>query len=582
MNQAAERAQAWLKAPYDEETQKATQALLDQGGDALNDAFYQDLDFGTGGLRGIMGTGTNRINKYTLGAATQGLANYLHKQFPNEAIKVAIAHDSRHNSKPFARQVAEVLSANNIKVYLYEDLRPTPALSFAIRHLNCQSGIVLTASHNPPAYNGYKVYWSDGGQLVPPHDKAVINEVRAVSADAVKYGAKPELIEMIGGEVDQAYLAEVKKLSLSEGGKADLSLVFTSIHGTSITLVPPALKNAGFKKVAIVEEQAEPDGDFPTVKSPNPEEAEALSMALKQAEATDADMVIGTDPDADRVGIAVRNLEGEMELLNGNQAASVLIYYLLERWKEENKLTGNEFVAKTIVTTDLIAKIAEAYQVPCPECLTGFKWIADIIRKREGKANFIGGGEESYGYMIGDFVRDKDAVASAVMLAETAAYAKSKGSSFYQLLIEVYQRFGFYLERLISLKREGMKGQEEIAQMMQDFRSKTPKAIGGEKVVEVLDYQSSERRLVAENRSEAIDLPKSNVVQFITEKGSKITARPSGTEPKIKFYVSVNDNLEHKGNFATKKQELESRIDNIIKELGLWSLDGPYMLFQQV
>lgn len=570
MNNAAERAKAWLKPPYDVETQKATQALLDQGGDALADAFYQDLDFGTGGLRGIMGVGTNRINKYTLGAATQGLANYLNAQFPGDEVKVAIAHDSRHNSKSFSQQVAEVLSANNIKVYLYEDLRPTPALSFAIRHLGCQSGIVLTASHNPPAYNGYKVYWNDGGQLVPPHDKAVINEVRAVAADAVNYQAKPELIEMIGDAVDQAYLAEVKKLSLSSGGKEDLSVVFTSIHGTSITLVPPALENAGFKKVSIVEEQASPDGDFPTVKSPNPEEAEALDMALKQAEEIGADMVIGTDPDADRVGIAVRNLEGKMELLNGNQAASVLIYYLLEKWKENDKLTGNEYVAKTIVTTDLISSIAEAYNVPCPECLTGFKWIADIIRKREGEATFIGGGEESYGYMIGDFVRDKDAVASAVMLAETAAYAKSKGSSFYEMLVEVYAKFGFYLEKLVSLKREGMKGQEEIAQMMQDFRTKTPATIAGEKVIEVRDYQSSEKRYTEDGRVEAIDLPQSNVVQFVTDKGSKITARPSGTEPKIKFYVSVKDQLKDAADFPVMKAALERRIDSITKELGLW------------
>ena len=571
MSSAAERAQAWLQPPYDEETQKATQALLDAGADALNDAFYQDLDFGTGGLRGIMGVGTNRINKYTLGAATQGLANYLNAQFPNEQVSVAIAHDSRHNSKPFARQVAEVLSANSIKVYLYEDLRPTPALSFAIRHLNCQSGIVLTASHNPPAYNGYKVYWSDGGQLVPPHDKAVISEVRAVAPGAVNYDAKPDLIEMIGDAVDQAYLAEVKKLSLSEGGKEDLSVVFTSIHGTSITLVPPALENAGFKKVSIVEEQATPDGAFPTVKSPNPEEAEALDMALKQAEDIGADMVIGTDPDADRVGIAVRNLEGEMELLNGNQAASVLIYYLLERWKEKGKLDGNQFVAKTIVTTDLISSIAKAYDVPCPECLTGFKWIADIIRKHEGQATFIGGGEESYGYMIGDFVRDKDAVASAVLLAETAAYAKAQESSFYEMLVDVYHKFGFYLEKLVSLKREGMKGQEEIAQMMQDFRTKTPATIAGEKVLEVLDYQSSEHRYTSDGRIESIELPKSNVVQFVTDKGTKITARPSGTEPKIKFYVSVNSRLDDKAEFAVMKANLERQIDNITKELGLWN-----------
>ncbi len=569
MKSALERAQAWLNSPYDPETQAATQSLIYQGGDALMDAFYQDLDFGTGGLRGIMGVGTNRINKYTLGAATQGLSNYLIQQFPNEEIKVAIAHDSRNNSKPFARQVAEVLSANGIKVYLYEDLRPTPALSFAIRHLNCQSGIVLTASHNPPAYNGYKVYWSDGGQLVPPHDKAVIKEVRAVKPEEVRYDYKEELIEMIGAEVDSAYLAEVNKQSLTKVGKEQLSIVFTSIHGTSITLVPPALEQAGFKKVSIVEEQAKPDGNFPTVQSPNPEEAAALSMALDQAKAIGADMVIGTDPDADRVGIAVRNLDEELELLNGNQAASVLIYYLLEQWKEQGKFTGKDYVAKTIVTTDLIAKIAESYQVPCPECLTGFKWIADIIRDREGEMNFIGGGEESYGYMIGDFVRDKDAVASAVMLAEAAAYAKSKGSSFYEMLIEAYHKFGFYLETLVSLKREGMKGQEEIAQMMQDFRTKTPSTIAGEEVVEVLDYESSERKLLKDGSITKIELPKSNVVQFITSAGTKITARPSGTEPKIKFYVSVNDQLESPDNFKAKKSELEARINAITKDLGL-------------
>lgn len=569
MEKPLERAQAWLKEPYDAETQAETQALIKQGGDALVDAFYQDLDFGTGGLRGIMGVGTNRINKYTLGNATQGLSNYLLSHYPNEQIKVAIAHDSRHNSKSFARQVAEVLSANDIKVYLYEDLRPTPALSFAIRHLNCHSGIVLTASHNPPAYNGYKVYWSDGGQLVPPHDKGVIQEVRAVNPNEVKYDFREDLIEYIGDAVDQAYLAEVKKLSLTQAGKADLSVVFTSIHGTSITLVPPALKNAGFEKISIVEAQAEPDGAFPTVKSPNPEESEALSMALQQAQEIGADMVIGTDPDADRVGIAVRNLAGELELLNGNQAASVLIYYLLEQWKQAGRLSGKEYVAKTIVTTDLIGKIAEAYQVPCPECLTGFKWIADIIRHKEGKEVFIGGGEESYGYMIGEFVRDKDAVASSVMLAEAAAYAKSQGSSFYEMLIEAYHKFGFYLETLVSLKREGMKGQQEIAQMMEDFRHKTPEQIAGERIVEVLDYQSSTRKNITTGKAEEIALPKSNVVQFISDKGTKITARPSGTEPKIKFYVSVNAKLERKEDFSAMKAQLEAQIKAITKELGL-------------
>ena len=569
MKNAIERAEAWLKAPYDAATQAETQKLIKEGGDALMDAFYQDLDFGTGGLRGIMGVGTNRVNKYTLGAATQGLANYLNAQFPNEQIKVAIAYDSRHNSKSFSRQVAEVLSANGIKVFLYEDLRPTPALSFAIRHLNCQSGIVLTASHNPPAYNGYKVYWSDGGQLVPPHDKGVISEVRAVKADEVRYDFNEDLIELIGDAVDQAYLAEVKKLSLTTEGKKDLSVVFTSIHGTSITLVPPAMKNAGFEKLSIVEEQAKPDGDFPTVVSPNPEESEALSMALAQAERENADMVIGTDPDADRVGIAVRNLDGELELLNGNQAASVLIDYLLSQWQKAGKFTGKEYVAKTIVTTDLIAKIAEGYNVACPECLTGFKWIADIIRKHEGEYTFIGGGEESYGYMIGEFVRDKDAVASAMMLAEAAAYAKSQGSSFYESLVQVYVKFGFYLETLVSLKREGIKGQAEIAQMMEDFRHKTPESIAGERIVKVLDYQSSESKEVASGAITAIDLPKSNVVQFVTDKGTKITARPSGTEPKIKFYVSVNDKLASADAFKEKKAELEARLASITQELGL-------------
>lgn len=569
MKNAIERAEAWLKAPYDAATRAETQKLITEGGDALMDAFYQDLDFGTGGLRGIMGVGTNRVNKYTLGAATQGLANYLNAQFPNEQIKVAIAYDSRHNSKSFSRHVAEVLSANGIKVFLYEDLRPTPALSFAIRHLNCQSGIVLTASHNPPAYNGYKVYWSDGGQLVPPHDKGVISEVRAVKADEVRYDFKEDLIESIGDAVDQAYLAEVKKLSLTTEGKKDLAVVFTSIHGTSITLVPPAMKNAGFEKLSIVEEQAKPDGDFPTVVSPNPEESEALSMALAQAERENADMVIGTDPDADRVGIAVRNLDGELELLNGNQAASVLIDYLLSQWQKAGKFTGKEYVAKTIVTTDLIAKIAEGYNVACPECLTGFKWIADIIRKHEGEYTFIGGGEESYGYMIGEFVRDKDAVASAMMLAEAAAYAKSQGSSFYESLVQVYVKFGFYLETLVSLKREGIKGQAEIAQMMEDFRYKTPESIAGERIVKVLDYQSSESKEVESGAITAIDLPKSNVVQFVTDKGTKITARPSGTEPKIKFYISVNDKLASAEAFKGKKAELEARLASITQELGL-------------
>lgn len=563
-----QRAEAWTTETYDLTTKTEVKALIEQGGDALIDAFYKDLDFGTGGLRGIMGAGTNRINKYTLGMATQGLSNYLIKQFPNEEISVAIAHDSRNNSKEFSHQVAEVLAANNIKVYLFDDLRPTPELSFAIRHLGCKSGIVITASHNPPEYNGYKVYWSDGGQLVPPHDKGVIDEVRAVKPEDVKFVESSPLICSIGKEVDEAYLAEIKKQTFGDAGKSDLKIVFTSIHGTSIMSMPQAMANCGFTDFHIVAEQSKPDGNFPTVKSPNPEEAAALKMAVDMATEIGADIVIGTDPDADRVGMAVRDLNGEMTLINGNQAASVLIYYLLEKWKEKNRLTGNEFVAKTIVTTDLIEKIAEHYKVDCPNCLTGFKWIADIIRNNPDKT-FIGGGEESYGYMIGDFVRDKDAIASGVLLAEAAAWAKSKGSSFYETLIEVYHKFGFYLEDLISLTKKGMKGSEEIIQMMKDFRTKTPQEIGGERVIKMMDYDSSVTTNMLTGATEKIDLPKSNVVQFVTDKGSKITARPSGTEPKIKFYISVNDELSKIEDFAGTKEHLEGRISDIKKSLGL-------------
>lgn len=568
-NQVVQRAQKWLAESYDTNTRLETQELIEDGGDQLIDAFYKDLDFGTGGMRGIMGVGTNRINRYTLGTATQGLANYLKIQFPGEDLKVAIAYDSRHNSKEFSYQVAQVLAANGVAVYLYENLRPTPALSFAIRHLYCHGGIVITASHNPPEYNGYKVYWNDGGQLVPPHDKGVIAEVRKVQPEDVLFDRTTHLIHSIGEEIDKAFLTEVYKLSMTDEGKDQLSVVFTSIHGTSITLVPHAFQNAGFTKFHIVAEQAEPDGSFPTVKSPNPEEGEALSMALSLARKKNADMVIGTDPDADRVGIAVRNLEGELELLNGNQAASVLIYYLLEQWRKKGLLSGNEFIAKTVVTSDLLKKIAEGYSVKSYECLTGFKWIAEMIRKKEGREKFIGGGEESYGYMIGDFVRDKDAVSSAVMLAEAAAFAKSQGSSFYEMLVDIYHKFGFYLEALISLKREGQKGATEIAQMMEDFRSNTPEAIAGERVIEVLDYKTLKRKNLRDQSTVDIELPSSNVVQMITEAGTKITARPSGTEPKIKFYISVNAPLPDKANFSGVKSELELRIENIKQDLGL-------------
>jgi len=566
---ALQRAQAWLREPYDEHTQQEVQALIERGGDALIDAFYQDLSFGTGGLRGIMGAGTNRINKYTLGMATEGLARYLKKQFPGEKVKVAIAYDSRHNSDIFCNRVAEVLAANDIEVLLYHELRPTPALSFAIRHQQCHAGIVLTASHNPPEYNGYKVYWQDGGQLVPPHDQGVIEEVRQVKPEEVCFLNQTNLIVTMDESVDEAYLQMVRSLSLSDAGKDRLKVVFTSIHGTSITLLPPALEHSGFEQVYVVREQATPNGDFPTVKSPNPEEAEALTMALALAEKEKADIVIGTDPDGDRVGIAVRNLQGELELLNGNQAASVLIYYLLQQWEANGKLKGREMVCKTIVTSDLIARIAEGYQVKCPEVLTGFKWIAELIRLQEGKLTFIGGGEESYGYLIGDAVRDKNAIASGVMLAEAAAWAMSQRSSFFELLLEVYQQYGFYKEKLISLVRKGHRGAEEIRQMMEDFRQKSPETLGGEKVIEVRDFLSQECLLTATGETRPISLPKSNVVQFLTEKGTKVTARPSGTEPKIKFYISVNATLAGRADYDAVNAHLEQRIETIQKELGV-------------
>lgn len=562
-----DKARSWTSGPYDKETQQEVKNIIEKGGDDLIDAFYKDLDFGTGGLRGVMGAGTNRINRYTLGMATQGLSNYLLKSFPGEQVSVAIAHDSRNNSRLFATQVAEVLSANGIGVYLFEDLRPTPELSFSIRQLQCNCGIVLTASHNPPEYNGYKVYWQDGGQLVPPHDRGVIEEVRKVGVDDIRFDGNAALIKEIGEEVDNAYLANIRNLSFGNAGKNDLKVVFTSIHGTSITLMPQAFELCGFPDFHIVDGQAEPDGNFPTVQSPNPEEAEALSMAVLMADSIEADMVIGTDPDADRVGIAVRDNDGQLALLNGNQAASVMIYYLLEQWKANERLDGQQFIAKTIVTTDLLEKIAEHYKVDCPSCLTGFKWIAQMVR--ESEKQFIGGGEESYGYMIGDFVRDKDAIASAVVLAEAAAWAKSKGSSFYGILIDVYQQFGFYLEDLVSMTKKGKSGAEEIAKMMEDFRTNTPESISGERVVEVLDYQSSEAIDVASGARKSIDLPKSNVVQLITDAGSKITARPSGTEPKIKFYISVNTELKDKSDFENVKKGLLERIDNIKNHLGL-------------
>jgi phosphoglucomutase len=562
-----DKAREWTSEAFDQATRQTVEQLIEKGGEPLEEAFYKELDFGTGGLRGIMGAGTNRVNRYTLGMATQGLANYLQEQVKADTIKVAIAHDCRNNSKRFAQEVASVLAANGIKVYLFEDLRPTPELSFAVRHLNCHSGIVITASHNPPEYNGYKVYWSDGGQLVPPHDKAIIEEVRRVKVSDVKFEKESDLIESIGLELDKAYLEEVKKLSLNHAGKEKLKIVFTSIHGTAITLMPQALANAGFTDVTIIDEQSTPDGNFPTVKSPNPEEAEALSIAVAKAEEIGADLVIGTDPDADRVGLAVRNRNGKMELLNGNQAAVALLHYLLEQNQINGQLTGNEFVAKTIVTTDLIDVMAASFKVPCPNCLTGFKWIADLIRSREDSLRFIGGGEESYGYMVGDFVRDKDAIASAVMLSEVAAYAKSKGKTMIDYLADIYVEHGFYKEALVSVTRKGKSGAEEIAAIMEGFRSNPPAVLGDEKVIQLYDYQTSKSTNLENGLQSDIALPKSNVIQFVTDKGSKITARPSGTEPKIKYYFSVNTKLDKAEAYNEVARVLDAQIERLKADL---------------
>ncbi|PIQ20064.1 MAG: phosphoglucomutase [Cytophagales bacterium CG18_big_fil_WC_8_21_14_2_50_42_9] len=565
---------SWLNGPYDEETKTEIRRLTESGEtEALNDAFYRDLEFGTGGLRGIMGVGSNRMNRYTLGAATQGLSNYLKKSFPNEQVKVAIAHDSRNNSPEFARIVADVFSANDIKVYFFEALRPTPELSFAIRHLGCHSGVVLTASHNPKEYNGYKAYWNDGGQVVAPHDKNIINEVNAItSITDIKFDPKEENIQIIGPEVDEAYISMVAGLAVNKEAIArqkDLKIVYTPIHGTGITLVPKVLERIGFTNVTIVEEQATPNGNFPTVVYPNPEEKEAMNLAMQKAQEIDADLVLATDPDADRVGIAVKNLNSEFVLLNGNQTGSLLVYYLIKAWHDAGKLTGKEFIAYTIVTTDLIGEVAKKYGVKYYQTLTGFKYIAEVIRSLEGKEKFIGGGEESYGYLVGDAVRDKDAVASCAMIAEMAAAAKDQGKSLYQLMISMYQEFRFYKEDLISLTKKGQRGQQEIAEMMQELRQNPPKQINNSEVVEMRDYKSGIITKVASGEEQPFEMERSNVLQFITADGSKISARPSGTEPKIKFYFSVNENLASEEEFDSVNQQLSQRIQDIISDMKL-------------
>ena len=563
---ATQNATLWTSDLFDAETRAEAQALLEQGGDTLIEPFYKDLDFGTGGMRGIMGVGTNRINPYTLGLATQGLAVYAHQSMGRKDLKAAIAYDSRNNSQSFARKVAEVLSANGVHTYLFEELRPTPELSFAVRELGCDFGIVLTASHNPKEYNGYKVYWNDGGQLVPPHDKGVIEQVRATRFEDIRWDANEALIETVGTAIDDKYTDMVAGLSLSNAGKTELDIVFTALHGTSIVSVPPALAKAGFTNVQLVEAQSAPDGNFPTVASPNPEESAALAMAVAQAEATGADLVIGCDPDTDRVGIAANDGTGKMQLLNGNDTAALLVHYILNAYKENGTLPSNGFTAATVVTTDLIADISAAYGVPCYRCLTGFKWIADIINHKP-EEQFLVGGEESYGYLIGDAVRDKDAVASAVMIAEMAANAKSQGRTVLQQLEAIHREFGQYQERLISITKKGRSGAQEIADMMTALRNDPPKTLAGSPVVIAIDHNNSTQTDLRTGATSSTALPASNVLQFITEAGDKVSARPSGTEPKIKFYFSVRATTGH--SHAATKAELERKIDTFIEELNL-------------
>ncbi|QEK51195.1 phospho-sugar mutase [Pedobacter aquae] len=564
----------WLQGNYDAETKQKIQTLLDDKSfTELTDSFYKDLEFGTGGLRGIMGLGSNRINKYTIGAATQGLANYLIKKYPGEAIKVAIAHDSRNNSDYFAKITAEVLSANDIHVYFFKALRPTPELSFAVRELGCKSGVMLTASHNPKEYNGYKAYGADGGQFVAPDDKMVMDEVAKITnIDDVKFTAKPDNISYIGEEIDESYLSKIVSLSVSPDAikrQHDLKIVFSPIHGTGITLVPPALERFGFTNITLVEQQVKPDGNFPTVIYPNPEEKEALTLALQKAKEVDADLVLATDPDADRVGIAVKNHDGEFELLNGNQTGCLLVNYMLEAWEKEGKFTGKEYVIKTIVTSYLIDKIAASKNVTCYNTLTGFKFIGQIMTQLQGKETFIVGGEESYGYLVGEFVRDKDAVISCAFIAEMTAFYKDKGSSLYDALIDMYVKYGFYKEKLVSITKKGKTGAEEIVAMMERFRNNPPQSLGGSKVVTLKDYTLRKETDLNSGIIKQIDLPKSDVLQFVTEDGCIISARPSGTEPKIKFYCSVNTPLANKEAFKETDALLDEKINQIMTDLGV-------------
>ena len=564
---------SWLNGPYDETTKQAIRQLQTEHPDELADAFYRNLEFGTGGLRGIMGVGTNRINQYTVGMATQGFSNYLNKTYPGQPISVAIAHDSRNNSRFFAETTASVFAANGIKVYLFDALRPTPELSFAIRHLNCQAGVVCTASHNPKEYNGYKAYWNDGGQLVPPHDVNVIREVEAIQSIAeVKFTGGEQHIHLIGKEMDAAYIQMVKSLSVYPeviSAQHDLKIVYTPIHGTGIMLVPEVLKQYGFTNVQVVEEQATPDGNFPTVHYPNPEESETMQIGLQKARELDADILLGTDPDADRVGIGVKDNHGNWILMNGNQTAVLAFSYMMEARKAKGIATPDDMVITTIVTTEMINRVAERNGVDCYNVLTGFKWIAEKIKELEGKKQYVIGGEESFGLMIGSLIRDKDAVSAVALLCEMAAYEKSKGRTLFEKLIDLYIEYGFYYESLISITKKGMNGQKEIAEMMENYRKQPPQQLAGSPVVELLDYQLQQSTHLHTGEQKPIALPKSNVLQFITADGSKISARPSGTEPKIKFYFSVNAPLKNKEAYETVLEQLKTKINHIIRDMQL-------------
>jgi len=574
MNQAInQKIASWLEGNFDAATKDEIRSLQANQPDLLEDAFYRNLEFGTGGLRGLMGVGTNRVNKYTIGMATQGFSNYLLKTYPNESISVVVGHDSRNNSRFLAETTAQVFAANGIKVYLFEALRPTPELSFAIRQLQCKAGVVCTASHNPKEYNGYKAYWNDGGQLVPPHDKNVITEVEAIqSLEEVKWTGGDALIEIIGAAMDASYIAMLKTLSVYPeviAAQSDLKIVYTPIHGTGITLVPKVLEAYGFKNVHVVEEQATPDGNFPTVAYPNPEESETMRIGLEKAKALNADILLGTDPDADRVGIGVKNHRGEWVLMNGNQTAVLAFAYMMEARRAKGIAAPNDMVVTTIVTTEMINEVARQNEVNCYNVLTGFKWIAELVKEKEGKENYIIGGEESFGLMIGDQIRDKDAVSAVALLCEMAAYEKSKGRSLFDKMIELYMQYGFYYEHLISITKKGMNGQQEIAAMMEGYRKQPPAEIAGMKVVTLLDYQLQLSTDLQTGTQTKIALPKSNVLQFVTEDGTKISARPSGTEPKIKFYFSVNTVLPNREAFDEVYAHLQNKINNIIAAMQL-------------